>query len=256
MIRAWAFGALVLLLSSDLRADVAPVAAIRLEEEWSYRRFLDSEPSSTDKHYVASGFFVVNLRVDVYPFSEQAGALRDFGFVGSYGRAFGLKSLEIDTIPPSEVATTFYHFDTGLAYRIPSSSPLSLSFAAVYERWVFDFDEAQAPSREVPTARYSFARAGTDARFAIGSLALLGNAALLLPVSIASLGDRDPTGIGFGARAKLGVGLELFPMLAIDLGGTYTVVTFHLPSVPGRADAQGTVLDQYLAASLGLTLRL
>jgi len=252
MSRAWVFGALVLLLSSDLRADVPPVAAIRLEEEWSYRRFLDSEPSSTDKHYVASGYFVANLRADVYPFTDR---LKNFGFLGSFGRAFGLKSLEVDTIPPSEVGTTFYHFDAGLQYRVPSSSPLSLTFAAAYERWVFDFDSESPPLREVPTARYSLARAGADARFAIGPLALLGNAALLLPVSIDSLGDREPTGIGFGARAKLGVGLDLFPMLAIDLGGTYTLVTFHLPSVPGRSDAQGTVLDQYFAAALGLTLR-
>jgi formate hydrogenlyase subunit 3/multisubunit Na+/H+ antiporter MnhD subunit len=53
-----------------------------------------------------------------------------------------------------------------------------LSFAAAYERWVFDFDEdataTSTPFREVPTARYSLMRAGTDARFAIGSLALLG----------------------------------------------------------------------------------
>ena len=140
--------------------------------------------SSTDKHYVASGFFVANLRADIYPFSEQAGALHDFGFVGSYGRAFGLKSLEIDTIPPSEVDTTFYHFDAGVAYRVPSSRPLSLTVVAAYERWVFDFDAESPPRREVPTARYSLAKAGTDARFAIGPLALLGSAALLLPLSI------------------------------------------------------------------------
>jgi len=256
MSRTWAFGALVLLLSSDLRADVAPVAAIRLEEEWSYRRFLDSEPSSTDKHYVASGYFVANLRADIYPFSEQAGALHDFGFVGSFGRAFGLQSLEIDTVPPSEVGTTFYHFDAGLAYRVLGSRPLSLTVGAAYERWVFDFDAESPPRREVPTARYSLARAGTDARLAIGPLVLLGSAALLLPLSIAPLGDRDPTGIGFGARAKLGVAVDLFPMLAIDLGGTYTAITFHLPSVPGRSDAQGPVLDQYLGASFGLTLKM
>ena len=190
------------------RADVAPVAAIRLEEEWSYRRFLDSEPSSTDKHYVASGYFVANLRADIYPFSEQAGALHDFGFVGSYGRAFGLKWLEIDTIPPSEVDTTFYHFDAGVAYRVPSSRPLSLTVAAAYERWVFDFRRGVAASRGADRAL--LAREGRlRARFAVGPLALLGNAALLLPLSIGSLGDRDPTGMGFGARAKLGVAVDL-----------------------------------------------
>ena len=150
------------------RADGAPVATIRLEEEWSYRRFLDSEPSSTDKHYVASGFFVANLRADIYPFSEQAGALHDFGFVEWYGRAFGLKSLEIDTIPPSEVDTTFYHFDAGVAYRVPSSRPLSLTVAAAYERWVFDSDVESPPRREVPTARYSLVRVGTEARLLSG----------------------------------------------------------------------------------------
>ena len=118
------------------------------------------------------------------------------------------------------------------------SGPLSLTVAAAYERWVFDFDAESPPRREVPTARYSLARAGPT--LALLSDRWLSSEALrsCCPSRSARSAIADPTGIGFGARAKLGVAVDLFPMLAIDLGGTYTAVTFHLPSVPGRSDAQ------------------
>jgi len=266
MSRAWALGALVALFAADLHAAVAvpthappaqkpKVFAFRLAEELSYRRFSDSEPSSTDKHYAASGIFGLTAQVDVYPFSARAGALGNFGLLGSYGRAIGLKSIDIDTVPPTEVGTDWYHFDAGLQYRFPGSSPLSFKLSLAYERWVFDFDDdANPPLREVPTARYSLARVGGDAVFALDRIRFLGDVQLMYPLSIAPLGDREPTGGGFGARAKIGVAIDPWPMFAIDLSGSYTLFTFHLLSVPGRSDTPGSVLDQYFAASLGLTL--
>jgi len=226
--------------------------SLRVAPEWSYRRFLDSESSSPDKKYAASGYFGLGAHVDLFPFAARAGALRDFGLLGSYGRAIGLGSTDIDT--QTNVGTVFYRFDAGLQYRLPSRSALLLKFSAAGERWVFDFDAASVQGREMPTARYSLARVGTDARFAVGSLALFGGAELMLPISIAPLGDREPSAGGFGARAKLGVAFELSQMFAIDLGASYTILTFRLPSVPGLSDSPGTVLDQYFVTSLGLTL--
>jgi len=259
-----------LVSARDLRAEEATpaappaptptprIAAIRIAPEWGYRNFKDSEPSSTDKHYVASGFFALNARADVYPFYQRSDPLQNVGVFGSYGRAFGLQSTDIDTQPlPTEVDTTFYHFDAGLEYRLPSSSALSVTFSGAYERWVFDFDDpTPMPYREVATARYSLARAGADARWALGWVSLLGDAELMLPLSVGALGDREPTGTGFGARAKLGVAIDVLPMFTVDLSGAYTLVTFHLPSVPGRTDSAGSVLDQYLVASLGIALHL
>jgi hypothetical protein len=283
MSRAWAFGALIALFSVDLHAEVAvatpvprekkpKVVALRLAPEWSYRRFSDSEPSSTDKHYAASGIFGLSAHLDIYPFSERAGALHNLGLLGSYGRAVGLRSIDIDTTPPTEVGTAFYHFDAGLQYRFPSSTPFSFTLSAAYERWVFDFDDAvtsspsgasgptvdstSPPRREVPTARYSLARLGGDAGWAVEWVRFLGKIQVMYPLSIAPLGDREPTAGGLGARAELGVAFDLSKTFAIDLRGDYTLFAFHLPSVPGRSDAPGSVLDQYFVTSLGLSLNL
>lgn len=263
--RAWAVGALIVLFSAEIHAEAATTAAaaqkprvlaLRLAPEWSYRRFSDSEPSSTDKHYAASGIIGANLHVDLYPFSGRADALGNLGFLASYAQALGLKSIDIDTIPVTEVATDWYQFDAGVQYRLPSSSRLSITLSAAYERWVFDFADDGKPLREVPTARYSLVRAGGDADYALDWIRLLGSLQVMLPLSIAPLGDREPTAGGFGARGKLGAAIDLTPMFAIDIAETYTFFTFHLPSVPGRADAPGTVVDQYFVTSLGLTLRL
>src|SRR4029079_6096499 len=116
MRRACAGAALPLLFASHVYAQEAtpeppapkPQAlAARLAPEWGYRRFVDSEPSTTDKRYTASGIFALGARVDVYPFTDRTDALGRLGFFGSYARALGLKSIDIDTIPPSEVGTTF-----------------------------------------------------------------------------------------------------------------------------------------------------
>jgi hypothetical protein len=266
MRRACAWGALILLCSSHLHAqDALPattapttptpdLVAVRIAPEWGYRRFVDSEPSTSDKHYAASGIFLLGARADVYPFTGRTDALGNLGFTGSYTRAFGLTSIDIDTIPPTEVDSNFYHADIGLQYRLSSGGRLVPTLVAAYERWVFDFDDPAPMPRESPIARYSLLEAGANARLALGPVALLGDAELMLPVSIASLGDRDPTG-GFGVRGKLGVVYELWPLLAIDLTGAYTLLTFGLPSVPGRSDTPGRVYDQYFVASLGLTLK-
>jgi hypothetical protein len=248
------------LFAPDLRAEEAapPTPAIperrmlsfRVAPEWSYRRFIDSEPSSTDKHYAASGIFSLGARVDVFPFDGQP----DLGFLASFGHSVGLRSVDIDTTPPTDVGTVFYRYDLGVLYRPFEHGPLAWTLSAAYQRWVFDFDDpAPTPFREVPTARYSFVNAGADARLSVGPLAFLGDAGLLIPLSIASLGDRHPTG-GFGARAKLGVAYDLSPKVSLDLSEAYALVSFKLQSVPGRIDALGTVVDHYFATSLGLTV--
>jgi hypothetical protein len=264
MKRACACGALLLFFAPEVRAEKvsppaavtageSPLVAFRVAPEWGYRRFVDSEPSTTDKHFAASGIFAISARVDVFPFRNQE-PLENLGFRGSFGRAIGLRSIDIDTQPPSDVDTTFYHFDLGTTYRGSAARPLAWSLSATFERWVFDFaDPSSTPYREVPTARYSLATVGADGRLALGPLALLGDAQLLVPLSIAPLGDRKPTG-GFGVRAKLGVACDLLPMLTIDLSESYTLMSFGLEAVKGRSDEPGRVLDQYFVTSLGISV--
>jgi hypothetical protein len=226
--------------------------AFRVAPEWGYRRFVDSEPSTTDKRYTASGIFALGGRVEVFPFRSRD-ATGNFGFRGSFTRSVALRSTDIDTNPPTDVDTVFYHYDLGVSYRSPRSDPFAWTLSLAYERWVFDFDDPSPTQfREVPTARYSMATAGADARLAVGPMALLGGADLLIPFSIGSLGDREPTG-GFGARAKLGLAYDCAPTLSFELSDAYTLLSFGLRPVPGRTDEAGRVLDQYFVTSLGIS---
>jgi hypothetical protein len=264
MIRACACGALLFLAAPNLRAEETPppfvpppepqLFAVRVAPEWGYRRFVDSEPSTTDKRYTASGIFALSGQVDVFPF-RNADVLDNLGFRVSFAHAVALRSTDIDTTPPSDVGTTFYHYDLGVAYRPLRPGPFAWVLSIAYERWVFDFDDpSPTPYREVPTARYSLATVGGDVRLALGQLVLLGEADLLIPSSIASLGDREPTG-GFGARGKLGVAYDFTRILSVDLSATDTLLSFGLRSVPGRTDEAGRVLDQYFVASLGVSVK-
>jgi hypothetical protein len=240
----------------------APTLILRVAPEWGFRRFLDSEPSTSNKSYNASGIVAVGASVEFYPFSTaSAGAMRDFGLTGSYVRAIGLTSRDVDTKDPAtgqptEVDTEWYHYAAGIKLRLLGrSSRFALGFAAGYEQWVFDFPGAP-PTRYVPTARYGLVPGGFDARLSLGVISFLADARYLHPLSIANIGDREPSSPRFGLRGGLGMAVTLSQAFAIDLSGEYTMFTFSLPSVAGRGDQPGKVLDQYLVGSLGFTLSL
>jgi len=239
-----------------------PTVVFSVAPEWGYRFFVDAEPSSVDKHYRALGIFGLRLHAEIYPLaalgSGVADAWRDIGVIGTYTRAFGLESQDIDKVPPPPeiVETEWYHYLIGLRYRaLGGTSPLSLGFSVAFERWVFDFDTTPNQRRFLPIARYSLLPIGADGRFSVGPFAFLGAARLLLPLSKAPFGDRVASGSGFGFHLETGVAFTPVPAIEFDLRAAYTTMRFSLPSLPRRADESGTVLDHYLVFSAGATLQ-
>jgi hypothetical protein len=233
-----------------------PTVTVRVEPEWAYRRFVDVEPSATDKRFGTPGVFLVGGRAEVYPLARASGgALRDLGLTGSYARAVslnlsGLASTDVNS--NKSVDTQWYRYSAGLRYRaLGRSGPFALGLNAGYERWVFDFDVPAVPAREVPTARYSLLEGGADARWSFGHFSVVVDATYMQPLSIAPLGDRRPSLQAFGVRGGLGAGLK-FGVFEADLRGTFTLFRLQLDPVPGGSDAPGRVFDQYFGVRLAI----
>jgi hypothetical protein len=223
-----------------------------LSPEWGYRVFRDLEPSSTDKRYNAPGVPLAGVRLELYPIAFVSPAIetaKDIGITGSYSRAFGLTSRDIDT--DSDVDTQWYQFAFGLRYRLLGGTrPLALGLTLGIQRWVFDFD-APPPSRPVPVARYTILPVGADVRYSWGALSIFADGRFLLPLTVSPLGNRTPSGARFGGSLALGAAVGFLSVLEVELRASYTLLYLSLPSVPGRADQNGTVLDQYLVFSAG-----
>lgn len=228
-----------------------------LSPEWGYRTFRDLEPSSTDKLYNATGVPGANARLELYPLAFVAPPIavaQDFGVTVGYSRAFGLKSRDIDT--DTDVETQWYQFSFGVRYRIVSAdSPLALGFTLGIQRWVYDF-ENMPPSRPVAIGRYTLLPVGADVRYAWGPFALFADGRFLLPLTVSAPGDRTPSGGRFGVNFAVGAAWAFSRLFEVELRATYTMLYVSLPSVAGRRDERGTVLDQYLVFSAGATLLL
>ena len=225
-----------------------------LSPEWGYRTFRDLEPSSTDKLYTAAGVPVANARLELYPLafvSPSIDVAKDFGVTVSYSRAFGLKSRDIDT--DTDVDTQWYQFSFGVRYRIVSAdSPLAVGFTLGIQRWVYDFENVPT-SRPVAIGRYTLLPVGADVRYAWGAFALFADGRFLLPLTVSAPGDRTPSGARFGVNLAGGAAWAFSRMFEVELRATYTMLYMSLPSVAGRRDERGTVLDQYLVFGAGAT---
>jgi len=232
-----------------------PTFIVRLEPSWGYRRFRDSEPSSTDKRFGTPGVFVVGAHAEVYPLSRSEGFLRDVGLTGSYFRALAITMTDFDT--ETSVDAVWYGYSAGLRLRLLGrTGTFALGLFGGYERWSFTFDSPGAPVGEIPTADYKLAGGGVDARQTFGRLSFFAEAAYLQPLSAASLGDRVPQTRAYGARGVLGAAFRVTAGMEIDAHATYTLVRLSLEPLAGRADEPGRVSDQYLVSTLGLRFSL
>jgi hypothetical protein len=226
----------------------APRVVLGTDFSWGYRKFLDSEPSTSSKRYNANGAPGFGIRAEAYP-------LPALGLTFNYARAVGLKSNDVDT--NAQLGTEWWRISGGLKLRllgIKRVAPVALSLTAGVERHVFEFDTEGPPVGAIPSGRYTLAFAGLDERVTYRRVAFLAAVQGLYPLSKADFGDRTPDSGGIGFRARGGVAWAPAPHFALDASAEYTWLTFHLPSLPLRHDQRGTVYDRYLVISLGATV--
>ena len=197
-----------------------PAFRLTISPEWAYRVFRDVEAGSTDKTYTANGVFALGARAELYPLAFVRPALatwRDFGMTGSYSRAFGLHSQDIDT--NTEIDTQWYQFSFGLRYRIlGGKNPLAIGFTAGVERWVFDYSTAP-PSRPVAVGRYTLLPVGVDARYVWGSFRCSATPDFCCPSRYRCPANRMRTGGRWGAHVALAAASSIFEFSKPSFGG-------------------------------------
>jgi hypothetical protein len=266
----------VLSIASAASAQAAPVAApftpvaygvdgtpprsaalrFTLSPEWAYRTFLQKEPSSPDKRYIASGIPSQSARVEFYPLAFASPAIevaKDIGITANYSRAFWLNSRDIDT--DNDIPTEWYQFGFGLRYRmLGGTRPIALGLTLGVQRSVFDFDTTPS-SRPIAVGRYTILPVGVDFRYAWGRFSIFADGRFLLPVTASPMGNRAPSGAKLGGRLAGGGIVRFGRYFEVEARADYTLLYLSLPSVGGRADS-ATVLDQYLVFSVGPTLLL
>jgi hypothetical protein len=222
--------------------------------------FRDAEAGSTDKRFTANGVFGLGGRIELYPLALVRPAIetaRDFGLTGSYSRALGLHSRDIDTDTvdtDTVVDTQWYQFSFGMRYRmLGGRNPLALGVTAGIQRWVFDFSYTM-PNRPVAIGRYTLLPLGFDARYSWGPFSLFGDARFLLPLTISPPGDRTPSGGRWGTQLTLAAAFRVFDFLEGELRGAYTLVSYSIPSGMGDLVEHGTIYDSALVFSAGVTV--
>src|SRR5256885_16146799 len=100
------------------REQALPALIVLVEPEWAYRRFLDIEPSATNKSFGTAGVFLIGGRVELYPLAAGNSALRDLGVSASYARGLsqspGLAITDLNS--DKSVDTQWYRYFAGLKY--------------------------------------------------------------------------------------------------------------------------------------------
>ena len=111
-------------------------------------------------------------------------------------------------------------------------------------------------TKRIETARRASLSRRDFLKQAAVTTALLASARTLLPSgAYAAPAVPEVTGAKLGFNFALGAAYAFSRYFEAEVRGAYTMVTFSLPSVAGRADQRGTVIDAYLVLSAGATFR-
>ncbi|HMI84422.1 MAG TPA: hypothetical protein VK550_10035 [Polyangiaceae bacterium] len=230
---------------------------LTISPEWAYRTFLQKEPISPDKRYVASGMLRQSVRFEIYPLAFPSPAIegaKDIGFTANYSRVLALISRDIDT--ENDVAGQWYQFGFGLRYRmLGGEGPLALGLTIGIQRSVFDFDTTPS-SRPVAIGRYTLLPVGADIRYAWRRFSIFADGRFLVPLTVSPPGNRTPSGARLGGHLAGGGIVRFGRYFELEARADYTLMYLSLPGVEGRDEGDATVLDQYLVFSVGPTLLL
>ena len=196
---------------------------------------------------------MISFAGEVYPGAPTGiKVLRDIGLTARFSMAIGLSSsTEGGT---QEIGSSFLRFRGGLKWRfVPGTEqgPV-LAISGEFGLDQFTFEDAGALAPQVPAVDYQYVRAGGEARFPLGPVALElgGGYRGLLGVGETGGRFRDTSALAFdvlvGFYVPLPAGFE------VRLQGDYTRVFYAFKPVPGDEYVAGGAVDEMLGARLGV----
>jgi hypothetical protein len=181
------------------------------------------------------------------------GFLADIGVIGEFYQTAGLtSSFENESFPTQDDRWT-----AGLRVRIPIGSS-ELGVSGRYGQQDFKLGVIPGnPPAPVPNYSYAFVQGGIDTRVQLGVVAILADGAYdgVVNDGIAASGLFPHAQVGAVATG-LHLGFTLWEGLELRVGADYQRYFFSLNPVVGNANVAGGALDQYLAATVELGVRI
>lgn len=193
---------------------------------------------------------ILSIRAELYPLARTSiPVLRGLGLVGDYGRAVGLDSADGGG---TRVGTSWQTYDVGLRERLRLGRALLLGVDVGYGANDFEFDQPSFAAT-LPTADYSFVRAGLDLRASFGAFSVFGAGSYLNVLEAGGMSALFPHESVGGIEAQLGAALLLSSHAELSLSLAYTRFFYSFQPVPGDANVAGGALDEMGRLALGFT---
>src|SRR5262249_15118835 len=152
----------------------------------------------------------------------------DLGITAGYARAVGLGSTDSGG---TRVGTSWQGYDVGLRERIGVVNDVLLGLNVGYGSNAFRFDGQPDGAAGLPSVRYTFLRAGADARVAFGPISVFGGGAYLDVLSNGS--DLFPRASVGGVEANVGLAYALARSFELSFALGYTRMFYSFNPVPG-----------------------
>jgi len=222
-----------------------------------FRQFEYNQPITKNlRAYKVNGAPGFSVDLQLFPLASIGGALGGIGLEASYGQAVALQSAPASG---QKIGTTWNRFLVGLRYRIRFGDKGGYGYVAPIagfggENFVFS-DPGGTLAKEVPAVKYTFIKAGLDARIPLGPVAVMAGAGWLFASSggsdLETVGSRFPHHKVNGVDANLGLGVGLAKGLEARLTYRYTRFFYTMNPEPGEAYIAGGALDLMSSLHLG-----
>jgi hypothetical protein len=231
----------------------ADVLVARAEAGVASRRFayVDRVTASL-RPYMLSAAPFASLALEVFPLGKaQVPVFRGLGLLGHYGRAVGLSSADASG---ARVGTTWQSYDVGVRQRF-DAGPALFGLDVAYGANDLHFDTPGFDAT-LPSADYTFVRAGLDTRISFGAFSLLAGGGYLDVLRPGALRELFPRETVAGADGFLGGAYSLARHLELSLRVDYTRFFYAFNPQPGDANVAGGAADEMTRLSLGLAYTL
>jgi hypothetical protein len=174
--------------------------------------------------------------------------LTGIGMTGRYRRAFALASADA---AGTRVGTQWQAFDVSLRER--ADLVRDLGIAGNFGVGVSDFDfDRSSLAAVLPSADYTFLRAGIDARGKRGDLSAFVSGAYLGVLSTGAMHGLFPRERAGGVEAEVGAAYDVTSGFEVSIAVAYTRFFYSMRPKPGDTNVAGGALDEMALLSLAL----